>query len=63
MSNENKTRLVDKFIKDYPFNYESEYNIISNIRKYLRDDEYENIGKIFDKYQDYIIDFFVSDIK
>lgn len=40
MSNENKARLVDKFIKEYPFGHEREYNDIFNIRKYLRDDEY-----------------------
>jgi len=62
MSIKNKARLLDKFIKDYPFICETEYNMIFNRRKYVVDDDYESIGKIFDEYQDYIIDFFVSEI-
>ena len=62
MTNENKTRLLDKFLKDYPFNYETEYNTLFNKRKYMRDNEYHYIAKLFDDFQDYIIDFFTSEI-
>lgn len=62
MKNENKARLLDKFIKDYPFKYETEYNLIYNARKYMVDDEYELVSELFNEYQDYIIDFFASEI-
>lgn len=62
MTNENKTRLLDSFIKKYPFNYEQDYCTIMNKRRYMQDDNLEEASALFDEFQDYIIDYFTSEI-
>ena len=62
MTNENKARLLRKFLIDYPFNFEGEYCKIRIQRLNTRDDNLYKIAEIFDEHQDYIIDYFTSEI-
>lgn len=62
MTNENKTRLLNSFLKMYVYTWESEYIEIMHERLKYFDDDYVQLGKIFTKHQDFIIDFFTSEI-
>ncbi|MEE1321080.1 MAG: hypothetical protein UHM85_06045 [Acutalibacteraceae bacterium] len=62
MTNENKSKLLIKFIVYYTRPYEAQYQQIQIKRLNIRDDDLDSIGRLFDENQDYVVDFFIDKI-